>query len=201
MRAHIESSLREAQQALHALLADTATQDAIAAAANLLIQAFDKRGRVFSCGNGGSMCDAMHFAEELTGRYRNDRAALAATAISDAGHITCVGNDLGYEQVFSRYLEAHARPGDCLVALSTSGSSKNILRAAETAQRLGMSVIGLTGRTDALLARHCAVHICTPAGRYADRVQELHIKVLHILIELVERNYFPENYVQDDRAA
>jgi D-sedoheptulose 7-phosphate isomerase len=196
MRAHIESSLREAQQALHALLADTAARDAIAAAANLLIQAFDKRGRVFSCGNGGSMCDAMHFAEELTGRYRNDRAALAATAISDAGHLTCVGNDLGYEQVFSRYLEAHARPGDCLVALSTSGSSKNILRAAETAQRLGVSVIGLTGRADALLARHCAVHICTPAGRYADRVQELHIKVLHILIELVERHYFPQNYGQ-----
>lgn len=194
MRAHIESSLREAEHALHALLADSATQDAIAAAGALLIETFARRGRVFSCGNGGSMCDAMHFAEELTGRYRNDRAALAATAISDAGHLTCVGNDLGYEQVFSRYLEAHARPGDCLVALSTSGSSKNVLRAAEAARRLDVRVIGLTGRADAALADYCTVHVCTPAGRYADRVQELHIKVLHILIELVERHYFPENY-------
>jgi D-sedoheptulose 7-phosphate isomerase len=194
VKLHIESSLREAQRALDALLANPAALDAIAAAADLLIRTFAARGRVFSCGNGGSMCDAMHFAEELTGRYRNDRAALAATAISDAGHLTCVGNDLGYDQVFSRYLEAHARPGDCLVALSTSGSSKNIMRAAEVAQSLGVTVIGLTGRADAPLARHCTVHICTPAGRYADRVQELHIKALHILIELVERHYFPENY-------
>lgn len=102
----------------------------------MLIETFERRGRVFSCGNGGSMCDAMHFAEELTGRYRSDRAALGATAISDPGHLTCVGNDLGYEQVFSRYLEAHGRAGDCLVALSTSGSSRNILRAAEAARSL-----------------------------------------------------------------
>jgi D-sedoheptulose 7-phosphate isomerase len=115
---------------------DPEAQASIAAGASLIIETFAKRGRVFSCGNGGSMCDAMHFAEELTGRYRNDRAALPATAISDPGHLTCVGNDLGYEQVFSRYLEAHARPGDCLVALSTSGSSKNILRAAQGAHRI-----------------------------------------------------------------
>lgn len=143
------------------------------------------------------MCDAMHFAEELTGRYRRDRPALAATAISDAGHLSCVGNDLGYMQVFSRYLEAHARPGDCLVALSTSGSSKNVLHAAAVAQSLGVQVIGLTGRCDAVLVRLCTVHICTSAGKFADQVQELHIKVLHILIELVERQFFPENYGED----
>jgi D-sedoheptulose 7-phosphate isomerase len=143
------------------------------------------------------MCDAIHFAEELTGRYRRDRAPLSASAISDPGHLSCVGNDLGYEQVFSRYLEAHVRPGDCLVALSTSGSSKNILRAAELSQSLGVRVIGLTGRRDALLAQFCDVHVCTPAGEFADRVQELHIKVLHILIELVERHFFPENYATD----
>lgn len=200
MRSHIQSSLREAQTSLEALLASSDTQNSIAAAASLLIDTFTGRGRVFSCGNGGSMCDAMHFAEELTGRYRNDRAALPAMAISDAGHLTCVGNDFGYEQVFSRYLEAHARPGDCLVALSTSGSSKNILRAAQSAQELGVPVIGLTGRIDAALSAHCAVHICTPAGRHADRVQELHIKVLHILIELVERHFFPQNYGAEDRA-
>ena len=121
-------------------------------------------------------------------------------AISDPGHLSCVGNDLGYDQVFSRYLEAHARPGDCLVALSTSGSSKNVLRAAESARSQGVRVIGLTGRQDAALASFCEVHICTPAGPFADRVQELHIKVLHILIELVERRFFPENYRADASA-
>ena len=140
------------------------------------------------------MCDAMHFAEELIGRYRLDRGALAATAISDAGHLTCVGNDLGYEQVFSRYLEAHRPAGDCLVALSTSGSNRNILRAAEMAKSLGMHVITLSGRQSAALAALSDVYICTPGGRYADRVQELHIKVRHILIELIERHFFPENY-------
>lgn len=197
MNRYIEYSLREAKRALECLLEDEKTLLSINAAGQLLIKTFENRGRVFSCGNGGSMCDAMHFAEELTGRYRRDRPALAASAISDAGHLSCVANDLGYEQVFSRYLEAHAQSGDCLVALSTSGSSKNILHATEVAQSLGVSVIGFTGRRDAALAPLCTVHICTPAGQFADRVQELHIKVLHILIELIERNFFPENYTED----
>ena len=197
MNRHVTHSLREARRALDDLIADEATLAAIESAGGLLIEAFERKGRVFSCGNGGSMCDAMHFAEELTGRYRGDRAALAASAISDAGHLSCVANDLGYEHVFSRYLEAHARAGDCLVALTTSGSSKNVLRAAKIAQSLGMQVIGLTGRRDAALAPLCAVHICTPAGQFADRVQELHIKVLHVLIEIVERHFFPENYGAD----
>jgi len=194
VNSHVLSSLREARAALDALLADQSTHDSIAQAASMLVETFERKGRVFSCGNGGSMCDAMHFAEELTGRYRSDRAALGATAISDPGHLTCVGNDLGYEQVFSRYLEAHARAGDCLVALSTSGSSKNILRAAQAARSLGIGVIALTGQREAPLAQFADVHICTPAGMWADRVQELHIKVLHILIELVERHFFPKNY-------
>lgn len=194
LNSHVLSSLREAQAALDALLANQPALDSIRQAATLLIETFERKGRVFSCGNGGSMCDAMHFAEELTGRYRKDRAALGATAISDPGHLTCVGNDLGYEQVFSRYLEGHGRAGDCLVALSTSGSSKNILRAAQAARALGMGVIVLTGKREAALAELADVHVCTPAGMFADRVQELHIKVLHILIELVERHFFPENY-------
>jgi D-sedoheptulose 7-phosphate isomerase len=188
------ASLRDARAALDALLVNEPALESIRQAASVLIETFERKGRVYSCGNGGSMCDAMHFAEELTGRYRRDRAALGATAMSDPGHLTCVGNDLGYEQVFSRYLEAHGRPGDCLVALSTSGSSKNILRAAEVARSLGISVIALTGKRDAALAKFAGVHICTPGGAWADRVQELHIKVLHILIELVERHFFPENY-------
>jgi D-sedoheptulose 7-phosphate isomerase len=194
MKQHIESSLREASSALDALLNNAAALGEIEAAAALLIETFERRGRVFSCGNGGSMCDAMHFAEELTGRYRHDRGALAATAISDAGHLTCVGNDLGYEHVFSRYVEAHGRKGDCLVALSTSGTSKNVVRAAEMAHSLGMSVIILSGRRSEHLAALSNVYVCTPGGSFADRVQELHIKVLHILIELIERHFFPQNY-------
>lgn len=191
---HIESSLREADAALTSLLADKNTISSIERAAGLLIQVFETKGRVYSCGNGGSMCDAMHFAEELTGRYRMDRPALAAAAISDPGHMSCVGNDYGYEHVFSRYMEAHGRAGDCLLALSTSGTSKNIIHAARSAKALGLGVIVLAGRRSAELEELSDIYICTPAGKFADRVQELHIKVLHILIELVERHFFPGNY-------
>ena len=195
MQKHIEFSLCEAQTALEALLNNRAALLGIEQAAQILIDVFQNKGRVFSCGNGGSMCDAMHFAEELTGRYRHDRAALPATAISDAGHLTCVGNDLGYAEVFSRYIEAHGRAGDCLVALSTSGNSRNILRAAEAAHALDMKVIILSGKHNSALSALSTTYICTPGGAFADRVQELHIKVLHILIELIERHFFPENYV------
>ncbi len=136
----------------------------------------------------------MHFAEELTGRFRSDRAGLPAQAISDVGHLTCVANDFGYEQVFARYLRSHGRAGDCLLAISTSGSSLNVLAAARAARELGMSVVGLAGRSGSALAPLCDVCVATPAGRYADRAQELHIKVIHILIELIERRFFPENY-------
>jgi D-sedoheptulose 7-phosphate isomerase len=191
---HIESSLQEAHAALTALLSNRDTLADIERAAKILVGVFEAKGRVYSCGNGGSMCDAMHFAEELTGRYRLDRPALGATAISDPGHMSCVGNDLGYEQVFSRYIEAHGRSGDCLVALSTSGTSKNIVRAARTARELGLKVIILSGRRSPELEALSDVYLCTPGGQFADRVQELHIKVLHILIELIERHFFPSNY-------
>ena len=191
----IEASLREAEVALSNLIADKNALKEIERAAALLIATFEAKGRVYSCGNGGSMCDAMHFAEELTGRYRHDRAALAATAISDPGHMSCVGNDLGYEQVFSRYIEAHGRAGDCLLVLSTSGTSKNVLRAARAAKSLGLSVIALSGKPSPELEALSTVYVCTPGGTFADRVQELHIKVLHILIELIERHFFPENYL------
>lgn len=194
---HIEASLCEAHVALTNLLSDRQTLASIDHAAARLIDVFARKGHVYACGNGGSMCDAMHFAEELTGRYRRDRAALGAAAISDASHLSCVGNDLGYEQVFSRYLEAHGRPGDCLVALSTSGTSRNILSAAATAKALDMGVIVLAGRRSPALEALSDVFLCTPGGQFADRVQELHIKVLHILIELVERHFFPSNYLPD----
>ena len=142
------------------------------------------------------MCDAMHFAEELSGRYRLDRKALPASAISDPGHISCVGNDYGYGNIFSRYLEAHAKSGDMLLAISTSGNSKNVVVAAEHARKNNIKVICLTGRKDSPLGKIADIEICTPAGKYADRVQELHIKVIHILIELIERGMFPDNYEQ-----
>ena len=192
----IRNELTEAAGVLQAFLADEQNLKNIEAAAKLLAASFKEEGKVLSCGNGGSHCDAMHFAEELTGRYRKDRPALGATAISDAGHLTCVGNDHGYDNVFSRYIEGHGRAGDCLVALSTSGTSKNIIRAAEVAKSLGMTVIILSGRRSEKLEPLSNVYICTPGGTYADRVQELHIKVLHILIELIERHFFPENYLE-----
>ena len=194
MQNHITASLNEAQAALTALLSNPAALATIEDAAQLLIRVFENKGRVYSCGNGGSMCDAMHFAEELTGRYRLDRPGLGATAISDASHMSCVGNDLGYEQVFSRYVESHGRPGDCLLALSTSGTSKNVVRAAAAARAQGMEVIILSGKRSEALEALSTVYICTPGGQFADRVQELHIKVLHILIELIERHMFPQNY-------
>lgn len=192
----IEASLKEAQQALAILISNQDALAEIERAAKVLIEVFQNKGRVYSCGNGGSMCDAMHFAEELTGRYRLDRAALGATAISDPGHLSCVGNDHGYEQVFSRYIEAHGRPGDGLLALTTSGTSKNVVLAARRANELGLRVIVLAGRRNAELEALSDVYVCTPAGAFADRVQELHIKILHILIELVERHFFPQNYAE-----
>jgi D-sedoheptulose 7-phosphate isomerase len=190
----IKASLKEAQSALERLLSDEETLTRIGSAADKLIETFKKGGRVFSCGNGGSMCDAMHFAEELTGRYRKNRRGYAAVAISDPSHLTCVANDFGYDYVFSRYLESHGSPGDCLLAISTSGKSPNVLKAVESARSLGMKVIALTGKTGSEMESRSEVCICTPGGAFADRVQELHIKVIHILIEMVERHFHPENY-------
>jgi D-sedoheptulose 7-phosphate isomerase len=190
----ILGTLEEARTALDALLKNAATLAAIAETGRVMAAALRRGGRVFSCGNGGSMCDAMHFAEELSGRYRNDRKALAAVSISDPSHLSSVANDYGYEMVFSRYLEAHARAGDCLLAISTSGSSRNVMAAAEAAKAQGLTVIGLTGRPGSPLGSLSEIEISTPGGQFADRVQELHIKVIHILIELIERELFPENY-------
>ena len=190
----VKTTLSEALQALQALIGNEAMLQRIADAGQLLADVFAARGRAFSCGNGGSMCDAMHFAEELTGRFRDNRPGYAALAISDASHLSCVGNDYGYEQVFARFIEAHGRSGDVLLAISTSGTSKNVLAAVEAAHQRGMKVIGLTGRDGTPLAQSADVAIVTAAGKYADRVQELHIKVIHILIELVERKLAPQNY-------
>ncbi len=182
----VRSALEEAAGGLERLRRDAAALAAIEAAGRLLARAFKAGNRVYSCGNGGSMCDAMHFAEELTGRFRRDRPALAALAISDPGHLSCTANDFGYDQVFARFVQAHGRPGDVLVAISTSGASANVVMAAEAARERSIPVIALTGRPSSPLGTLAQVEVCTPAGRFADRVQELHIKVIHVLIELVE---------------
>lgn len=157
-------------------------------AGKTLVNSLDKGGKIFSCGNGGSMCDAMHFAEELTGRYRENRKAIPAISISDPSHLSCVSNDYGYEFVFSRFLEAWGQENDVLLAISTSGNSKNILKAIHTAKEKGMKVIGLTGKTGGEMADLCDVEIRAPFSEYADRAQEIHIKVIHSLIDYIEKN-------------
>lgn len=194
MKNLISASLEESRQALDSLLGSDEKLSAIEAAARVLIDALENGHAIYSCGNGGSMSDAMHFAEELTGRFRDNRGGLAATAISDPGHLSCVANDFGYEYVFSRYIEARAKPGDVVLAISTSGSSKNVIQAARVALENKVSVISLTGKPGSPLGALATVDVHTAETRYADRIQELHIKVIHILIEMIERSFFPENY-------
>ena len=193
-KANVLAALNDSRDALDALISNEKTIEAVVAAAGLMADAVEGDGKVMSCGNGGSLCDAMHFAEEMTGRYRSNRRPYAALAISDASHMACVGNDYGYEEVFSRYVEAHGRKGDVLLAITTSGTSRNIVKAAEVARRKGVKVVALTGRDETPITELADVSIVTPAGRWADRVQELHIKCIHILIELIERRLDKQNY-------
>ncbi len=183
----IRSELNEAADTLTKFLSDDANIHAIQRAAVLLADSFKAGGKVLSCGNGGSHCDAMHFAEELTGRYRENRPGYPAIAISDVSHLSCVSNDFGYDYVFSRYVEAVGRPGDVLLALSTSGNSANIIKAIEAARAQGMKVITLTGKDGGKMADSADIEIRVPHFGYADRIQEIHIKVIHILMLLIEK--------------
>ena len=180
MQGSILDTLREAQDVLNKFLNDPAQLSNIEAAAQLMIDGIHSGGKIFSCGNGGSMCDAMHFAEELTGRFRDDRRALPAISISDPSHMSCVGNDYGYDSIFSRYIEGLGRSEDILLAISTSGNSPNILAAVRQAHELGMKVVALTGKGGGKLAAEADVVIDVPHNGYADRIQEVHIKVIHI---------------------
>jgi D-sedoheptulose 7-phosphate isomerase len=183
----IQTELVEARALLDRFLAEPDNLARIEQAARLMASSLQGHGKLLSCGNGGSLCDAQHFAEELSGRYRGDRPALAAIALTDASHMSCVANDYGYDYVFSRFVEALGRPGDVLLAISTSGNSPNILLAAEAARKQGMLVVGLTGKDGGKLASLCDVEIRAPHTGYADRIQEIHIKVIHILIMLIEQ--------------
>ncbi len=191
----IIKSLIEAQKSLSDLIKSNQNIEKIIKASDLISSTFINKSTVYSCGNGGSMSDSMHFCAELSGRYRKDRSPLAAISISDPAYLTCAGNDYGYEGIFSRFLEANGKKDDLLLAISTSGKSSNVVLAAEYAVQNGIKVVSLTGKEDSILKKYSDINICTPCGIYPDRVQEIHIKVLHILVELIERKLFPKNYI------
>ena len=190
-------SLKEAQDCLAKALADKHLHAQIAAAATCIVTAFQAGGKVISCGNGGSMSDAMHFAEELSGRYRESRKALPAMAISDPGHLTCTANDFGYQHVFARFVEAHFTENDVLLGISTSGKSPNVIEAAKAAAARGGKIIALTGENPNELAPLATVLLSAPSAPsgWADRTQEMHIKIIHILIQLIEQQLFGEHSV------
>ncbi len=157
-------------------------------AGHWMVEAIHQQGKIIACGNGGSMSDAMHFAEELTGRFRENRKALPAIAISDPTHLSCVANDFGFPYVFSRYIEALGQQQDILLAISTSGNSENMLEAAKAAKSKGMKVIALTGKDGGKLAELADIEIRAPYSKWSDRAQEIHIKIIHSLIHYIERN-------------
>src|SRR5690554_1862392 len=188
MDSKLKAHFTEAQEVLNNFIRNDQNLNNIEAAAKLMVEAIRNGGKIISCGNGGSMCDAMHFAEELTGRYRNDRPSMPAISISDPSHISCVGNDYGYEFIFSRFIEGIGSGGDVLLAISTSGNSKNVLRAVEAALAKGMKVVALTGKDGGKLAGMASVEVRVAHNGYADRIQEIHIKVIHSFIDYIERH-------------
>ena len=183
----IRDELNQAIDVLANFVANDENLKKIQQAAVLIADSFKQGGKVLSCGNGGSHCDAMHFAEELTGRFRDNRPSYPAIAISDVSHISCVGNDYGFDYIFSRYVEGVGQKGDVLLGISTSGNSANVLKAIEAAKQKGMKVITLTGKDGGKMNGIADVDIRVPHFGYADRVQEIHIKVIHILILLIEK--------------
>lgn len=182
----IKESFLDAQKVLNEFILNEANFTAIENAGDAMVKSLQNGGKIISCGNGGSMCDAMHFAEELTGRFRGDRPSMPAVAISDPSHITCVANDYGFDYIFSRYVEGMGQKGDVFLGISTSGNSANIINAVKAAKEKGLIVVGLTGKSGGEMATLCDVEIRVPWEKYSDRVQEIHIKVIHCLIQYIE---------------
>ncbi len=193
-RVPIRATFEEAGRVLASFLADAACMAAVERFADAAEACLRAGGTIYACGNGGSMCDAMHFAEEWTGRFRKDRAALPAAAFSDPAHMSCIANDFGWDEVFARMVDAYARKGDVLLAISTSGNSANVLAACEAAKRRGVTVVGLLGKGGGKQLALCDVAVVVPKATTSDRIQEVHIKVIHAVIEAVERRMFPANY-------
>lgn len=193
LSSHIQASLEAGRKTLEGFLADPANARAIEDSARILAEAFDAGNKLIACGNGGSACDAIHLAEEFTGRFIKDRKPLPAIPLTDPGHLTCVGNDYGYDEVFARGVMAYGKPGDVLVGISTSGNSRNVVRAVEEARRLGMKVILLLGKSGGGLKGKGDSELWVRTNP-TERIQEIHMFALHIIIESVERILFPENY-------
>lgn len=188
-----ENSLKDAASTLDRFLSNPALIEKCVEFTNILVKTYQAGGNVFSCGNGGSHCDAMHFAEELTGRYRKERRPLGALALGDPSHVTCTANDYGFDHIFERQLRGLGRKGDVLIGLSTSGNSQNVIRAMLAAKEMGIVTVALLGRDGGKLKGLADVAIVVPAET-SDRIQEIHIKLIHTVIESVERSIFPENY-------
>lgn len=190
---HVLSSLQEASDILNKFIAEEKNIKSIEDACLMFAKTYENGQKAISFGNGGSMCDAMHFAEELTGRFRDERRPLPAVSVSDPSHITCVANDYGFDHIFAKYVEAWAQKGDTILAISTSGNSPNVINAVKVAKSKGAKVVGLLGKSGGKLKNMVDIPIIIPA-QTSDRVQEIHIKIIHILIEGIERHLFPENY-------
>ncbi|MCY4644137.1 MAG: SIS domain-containing protein [Bacteriovoracales bacterium] len=188
-----KKSLLDAQELLALVIADRNLLSGLDRSIATMVKALNLDRKIFACGNGGSMCDSLHFTQELTGRYRKDRPPIAAVNMGEAGHISCVGNDYGFEFIFSRQLEALGKEGDVLLAISTSGNSPNVVSAAEKAKELKITSVGLLGKDGGKLKDLVDIPIIVP-HRITDRIQEIHIKLIHIFIEGIERNLYPQNY-------
>lgn len=189
----VTNALTDAASTLEKFSSEKTNISKINAAIDAMVYSFQNGASVLSCGNGGSMCDAIHFAEELSGRYRKDRKPLPATAISDPAYLTCVANDYGYEHVFSRYTDAWLQKNGCLLAISTSGNSKNVIAATKMAKEKDATTIGLLGKDGGQMRDLVNISIVVPSA-ITDRIQEVHIKIIHMMIEGIERKIFPENY-------
>lgn len=190
----ISKALLEAQDVHNQFFQNESKMKTLESAVSAMAEAMESGNKVLSCGNGGSLCDAMHFAEELTGRFRKDRKALPAMSLVDPSHMSCVANDFGYDHVFSRMVEAFGKDQDVLLAISTSGNSKNVILAAEAAKNRNMTVVGLLGKGGGELKDLVDFPIIVDGTKCTDRIQEMHIKFFHIFIEGIERKLFPEHY-------
>lgn len=190
---HIVAGFKQAHNVLDQCIGNIAFLRSVEMAQEQLIKTFETNNKAMSCGNGGSFCDAMHFAEELTGRFQKDRAPLGAICLSDMGHATCVSNDYGYHFIFSRLVSALGKSGDTLLVISTSGNSENIIEAVREAHRMGVKTIGLLGKDGGKLKNLVDFPIVVPSSQ-TERIQEIHIKIIHLLIEGIERKIFPQNY-------
>ncbi len=195
MAVFISEGLKDALNTLDSFLNIPMNISKIEQAIKLMASAYKNQRKILSCGNGGSLCDAMHFAEELTGRFRKERPPLAAMALADPAHLTCVGNDYGYQYVFSRTVQAFGKKGDVLLAISTSGCSPNVIEAVREAQSKNMNTVGLLGKGGGELKNLVDIPLIIDST-VTDRIQEMHIKIIHLFIEGIERELFPNNYTQ-----